>query len=95
MGATRRTCRTIRAGCGGATSTRIDDLPGHALRRGHGYRIDGRARPGVSVFRHRDGKILRVADTGFQPGDDFCSVWRFFDLIPEGPAGWQPRFAYA
>jgi predicted dithiol-disulfide oxidoreductase (DUF899 family) len=59
-----------------------------------GYRIDGQARPGVSVFRRNGGKILRVADTGFQPGDDFCSVWHFFDLIPEGAAGWQPKFRY-
>ena len=59
-----------------------------------GYRVDGRARPGVSVFKRRDGKILRVADTGFEPGDDFCSVWHLFDLIPEGAAGWQPKFGY-
>lgn len=59
-----------------------------------GYRVDGGAQPGVSVFRRKAGKILRVADTGFQPGDDFCSVWHLFDLIPEGVAGWQPKFAY-
>ena len=60
-----------------------------------GYRVDGQARPGVSVLRRRDRKILRVADTGFEPGDDFCSVWHLFDLIPEGAAGWQPKFEYA
>src|SRR5262249_204452 len=59
-----------------------------------GYRVHGGAQPGVSVFRRKAGKILRVADTGFQPGDDFCSVWHLFDLIPEGAAGWQPKFAY-
>ena len=59
-----------------------------------GYRVDGRARPGVSALKRRDGKILRVADTGFEPGDDFCSVWHLFDLIPEGAAGWQPKFGY-
>jgi hypothetical protein len=50
--------------------------------------------PGVSVFKKRGGKILRVADTGFSPGDDFCTVWHVFDLIPEGVAGWQPKFSY-
>ena len=51
--------------------------------------------PGVSVFRKRGRKIFRVSDTRFGPGDDFCSLWHFFDLIPEGPAGWQPQYRYA
>ena len=60
-----------------------------------GYRPNGRAMPGVSVFKRKGDKILRVADTAFSPGDDFCSVWHLFDLIPEGAAGWQPKFTYA
>ena len=59
-----------------------------------GYRPNGRAMPGVSVFKRQAGKIVRVADTSFSPGDDFCSVWHFFDLIPEGAAGWQPKYQY-
>jgi predicted dithiol-disulfide oxidoreductase (DUF899 family) len=51
-------------------------------------------RPGVTVFRKKDGKILRVADTATGPGDDLCVVWHLFDLIPEGKAGWQPQFNY-
>ena len=50
--------------------------------------------PGVSVFKKRGGKIVRVADTGFSPGDDFCTVWHLFDLMPEGAAGWEPKFSY-
>jgi predicted dithiol-disulfide oxidoreductase (DUF899 family) len=60
-----------------------------------GYRGDGGFRPGVSVFKRAGGKLVRVADTSFSPGDDFCNVWHFFDLIPEGKAGWQPKFSYA
>lgn len=61
-----------------------------------GYRADnGRPLPGVSVFKRRDGRIFRVSDTGFAPGDDFCTVWSLFDLIPEGSAGWRPKFSYA
>jgi len=60
-----------------------------------GYRSEGRFMPGVSVFRRDGDRILRVSDTPFSPGDDFCSVWHFFDLIPEGPAGWQPKYKYA
>ena len=41
-----------------------------------GYRsADGRWRPGVSVFRARGPKILRVSDASWSPGDDFCTVW--------------------
>jgi predicted dithiol-disulfide oxidoreductase (DUF899 family) len=50
--------------------------------------------PGISVFRRADGRLLRVADTGFDHGDDFCPVWHLFDLLPEGAAGWRPRFSY-
>jgi predicted dithiol-disulfide oxidoreductase (DUF899 family) len=60
-----------------------------------GYRPDGRAMPGVSVFKRKGDRILRVADTSFAPGDDFCAVWHLFDLIPEGTADWQPKFSYA
>ncbi len=59
-----------------------------------GYWRDG-PMPGVSVFKRVGGHIARVSDTSFSPGDDFCSVWHFLDLIPEGAAGWQPKFSYA
>jgi len=52
--------------------------------------------PGVSVFkRGADGAIVRVSNTGLGPHDDFCSVWHFFDMLPEGAAGWFPKFSYA
>jgi len=40
--------------------------------------------PGVSVFRRDGDSITRVSDTGFSPGDDFCSLWHFFDMLPGG-----------
>lgn len=40
--------------------------------------------PGVSVFeKTQDGKIKRVAKDFFGPGDFFCSVWHFYDLLPD------------
>ena len=39
-------------------------------------------------------RIYRISDTSFSPGDDFCTVYHFFDLLPEGAAGWRPNFAY-
>jgi predicted dithiol-disulfide oxidoreductase (DUF899 family) len=61
-----------------------------------GYRSEqGGWMPGISVFK-RDGKrILRVSDQQLGPGDDFCSVYHFFDMIPEGAAGWRPKFSYS
>jgi predicted dithiol-disulfide oxidoreductase (DUF899 family) len=44
--------------------------------------------PGVSVFRREGSSILRVSDTGFSPGDDFCTLWHFFDLLPGGVGEW-------
>jgi predicted dithiol-disulfide oxidoreductase (DUF899 family) len=48
--------------------------------------------PGVSVFRREGDAITRVSDTGFSPGDDFCSLWHFFDMLPGGVGDW-PRVA--
>jgi predicted dithiol-disulfide oxidoreductase (DUF899 family) len=60
-----------------------------------GYReASGRFRPGISVFRRASEKILRVSDATWSPGDDFCTVWHFFDLLPDGPAGWWPKINY-
>ena len=59
-----------------------------------GYRSEKGFQPGVSVFRKEGQKIFRVSDTGLGPGDDFCSVFHFFDLLPEGPNGWRLKFSY-
>ena len=59
-----------------------------------GYRNEDGARPGISVFKREGDKIMRVSDTSFSPGDDFCTVWHIFDLIPEGAAGWRPKYRY-
>lgn len=39
--------------------------------------------PGVSVFeKSDDGKIRRVAKDYFGPGDFYCNIWHFLDLVP-------------
>jgi predicted dithiol-disulfide oxidoreductase (DUF899 family) len=39
--------------------------------------------PGVSVFEKDDeGKIRRVAKDFFGPGDFYCNIWHFLDLLP-------------
>jgi predicted dithiol-disulfide oxidoreductase (DUF899 family) len=60
-----------------------------------GYRSEsGGWLPGVSVFRRDADRITRVSDTALGPGDDFCPVWHFLDLLPEGANGWSPRYSY-
>jgi len=60
-----------------------------------GYRSqDGGWLPGISVFRREPSRILRISDTGFCPGDDFCAIWHIFDLLPDGAQGWQPKYRY-
>lgn len=68
-------------------------VAGTSFAQDMGFWRDGPV-AGVSVFRRQDGRIVRVADTSFSPGDDFCAVWHFLDLIPEGAAGWRPKFRY-
>jgi predicted dithiol-disulfide oxidoreductase (DUF899 family) len=60
-----------------------------------GYRSEaGGWWPGVSVFQRRGEQIVRVADTGFHPDDDFCALWHLFGLLPNGSANWSARFSY-
>ncbi|MBI1777726.1 MAG: DUF899 family protein [Proteobacteria bacterium] len=59
-----------------------------------GYKSKEWWMPGVSVFTKRGKKIYRVSDTGFGPGDDFCALWHFFDLLPKGAGDWQPQYKY-
>ena len=60
-----------------------------------GYRSErGGWLPGVSVFRRDGDRITRVSDTGLGPGDDYCALWHFLDLLPGGAGDWSPRFNY-
>ena len=60
-----------------------------------GYRSpSGGWMPGVTAFRKDGNRVVRVSDTPLGPGDDFCSVWHIFDLLPDGSAGWAPRYSY-
>jgi hypothetical protein len=59
-----------------------------------GYRTRTGWRPGISAFQRAGARIVRVSDASMSPGDDFCAVWHMLDLLPEGPAGWQPTLRY-
>jgi len=59
-----------------------------------GYQGETGWLPGISVFGKRGNDVVRVAHTDCGPGDDFCSLWHFFDLLPGGAGDWEPRFSY-
>jgi predicted dithiol-disulfide oxidoreductase (DUF899 family) len=50
--------------------------------------------PGITAFRRDAGRILRVSDAGCAPGDDFCTLWHLFELLPDGAGGWTPKYHY-
>ncbi len=51
--------------------------------------------PGFTTFRREQGgPIQRVGSGIFGPGDDYCSVFHFFDLLADGIGSWEPRFRY-
>ena len=71
-------------------------------RRGKVWWIDYYYPPGRDGKRIRekvgkkdDARIVRVSDVSLGHGDDFCTVWHLFDLLPEGPDGWGPNDKYA
>ncbi len=73
---------------------RMVSCGGSSFAQDMGYKPEEGWMPGISVFRKRGSQIVRVSDANFGPGDDFCSVWQLYDLIPEGPDGWQPKYSY-
>lgn len=50
--------------------------------------------PGVSMLKKTEDGMVRVSDTTFGPGDDFNPVWNLLEMLPEGAAGWEPKYSY-
>ena len=51
--------------------------------------------PGVSTFlKDGTGNIFHYSSDRFGPGDDYCSIWHFFDMLPKGQNSWHPKFTY-
>ncbi len=66
---------------------------GSGFAKAMGYADEhGRPQPGVSSFhKNADGSIVRVGHSPFGPGDDFCPVWPFFELLDGGKGDFAPR----
>ncbi len=73
-------------------------LSGHGspFARDMGYQpAPDQPMPGASTFhRAADGSIERVSTAPFGPGDSFCAIWPFFDMLKDGPGSWVPKYAY-
>jgi predicted dithiol-disulfide oxidoreductase (DUF899 family) len=55
----------------------------------------GGVKPGVMTFRRDEqGKIFRMARSYFGPGDNYCPMWDFLDMLPLGEKDWAPQYAY-
>jgi predicted dithiol-disulfide oxidoreductase (DUF899 family)/predicted enzyme related to lactoylglutathione lyase len=64
---------------------------GTTFKEDMGFVVDEGFYPGVTVFSKDDnGVIYRHASSFFGPGDDFCSVWPLFDLLPSGYEDYKP-----
>lgn len=60
-----------------------------------GFAEGGSPSPGLSTF-HRDaaGKIYRIAEDEFGPGDPYCSVWHLLARLKDGVNAWTPQSHY-
>jgi len=75
---------------------RMVSAKGNSFNKDMGFEEpDGSPYPGVTTFhREPDGSIVRVASGPFGPGDDFCIVWPFLELLADGTADWEPKYKY-
>jgi predicted dithiol-disulfide oxidoreductase (DUF899 family) len=69
---------------------------GTLFRKDSGFETrEGDPQPGVTVFvKDAKGKLFRASSSYFGPGDNFCSLWDLFDLLPKGSDDWQARLKY-
>ncbi|MEP0813937.1 MAG: DUF899 family protein [bacterium] len=57
---------------------------GTTLFKDLGFEFEGKPWPGLStLYKGKDGGIMRHAFKYFGPGDGFCSVWSFYEMLPE------------
>jgi predicted dithiol-disulfide oxidoreductase (DUF899 family) len=75
---------------------RIYSSAGNTFKKDVGFETENKdVLPGVSVFTKDDaGKIWHVNKAPFGPGDLFCGVWHYFDLLPGGAGKWNPKYSY-
>lgn len=75
---------------------RMVSTEGNTFKKDMGFEPNpGEYWPGVTVFRKSDsGSIEAVSSAHFGPGDLYCSLWHFLDLLPTSTE-WEPKYQYA
>ncbi|MBS8263685.1 DUF899 domain-containing protein [Mesobacillus boroniphilus] len=68
---------------------------GTTFKEDLGFKSKEGFRPGVSILlKEEDGTIKHYTKAAFGPGDDYCSIWALFELLPEGSGDWGPKHRY-
>ena len=68
---------------------------GTTFKEDLGFRDEKGYYPGVSIVtKEEDGSIKHFTKAAFGPGDEYCSIWSLFELLPEGSNGWGPKNNY-
>ena len=44
--------------------------------------------------QHGANFVTAIPANAFGPGDDFCTVYHFFDMLPAGTDSFRPKFQY-
>ena len=75
---------------------RLYSVKDTTFKRDMGFEDEqGNVLPGVSIFKKEaDGSIVHVTKDFFGPGDDYCSIWHLFDLLPSTSDSWEPQYHY-
>ena len=56
---------------------------------------EGGTWPGVVTYiKNENGEIFQYAKSFFGPGDNFCAMWDFNDLLPFQDETWVPKYTY-
>ena len=48
----------------------------------------------TTIIKDESGKIYRYAKSYYGPGNNFCSMWDFNDLLPPKEKEWEPKYKY-
>ena len=68
-------------------------IDGTSLVKDFGFDAQWGTWPGVTVVKkNEDGTMTRHAQSYFGPGDNFCAIWHFIDLLPGGKGEWEPNY---
>jgi predicted dithiol-disulfide oxidoreductase (DUF899 family) len=60
-----------------------------------GFKAENHFQPGVLSYTKGDnGKIYFHSKAYFGPGDNYCNMWDFIDLLPKGVNAWVPKYNY-